>query len=193
MNPNTVLPLPKRISWPWDTAAGRAAYWREFSIEKAARAALYTACSSPYRAWLDGVEIQPPVSHLPSWRSMHIIPLELAPGAHRLCFEVDNGGVQQPFLLANLDWEEETGPRRLATDGDWRMAAEPGPGWQDSGTAEGAPAWAFDGVWAEPWGMPCNAPEDFCRLTTGWQTVEKQNLVRVAALHPGLTAAGARV
>ena len=54
-------------------------------------------------------------------------------------------------------------------------------------------AWAADGVWAEPWGMPCNAPDDFCRLSTGWQETSRQRLDNVVALHQGLTAAGTGV
>jgi hypothetical protein len=51
----------------------------------------------------------------------------------------------------------------------------------------------YDGVWAEPWGMPSNAPNDFCRLSTGWQEVTCQELVQAIALHQGLTAAGTGV
>lgn len=52
---------------------------------------------------------------------------------------------------------------------------------------------AYDGVWAEPWGMPANAPDDFGRLSTGWQQTTDETLVHVAALHQGLTAAGTGV
>jgi hypothetical protein len=41
--------------------------------------------------------------------------------------------------------------------------------------------------------MPCNAPDDFCRLSTGWQVVAAEQLGNVAALHQGLTAAGTGV
>jgi alpha-L-rhamnosidase len=54
-------------------------------------------------------------------------------------------------------------------------------------------AWASDGVWAEPWGMPCNAPDDFCRLSTGWQEISSGCLTQVIAMHQGLTAAGTGV
>jgi hypothetical protein len=54
---------------------------------------------------------------------------------------------------------------------------------------------AYDGVWAEPWGMPANTPDDFCRLSTGWQECTDEMLPRasVTALHQGLTAAGTGV
>lgn len=54
-------------------------------------------------------------------------------------------------------------------------------------------AYPYDGVWAEPWGMPADAPDDFCRLSTGWQRWTDERLTRVSALHQGLTAAGTGV
>jgi alpha-L-rhamnosidase len=190
----TALQLPQRIAWPWDQEARRVGFWRDFTYGEGTQAQLYVACSSVYRVWLDGVEMQLPVSHLPSWRSMHIFAVSLAPGPHRLCFEVDNNRVAQPFLLANLDWRGNGQLTRMATDANWSMANEPAPGWGDSGASiESRPAWAFDGVWAEPWGMPCNAPDDFCRLTTGWQILEEETLTRTAQCQPGLVAAGSRL
>jgi hypothetical protein len=84
---------------------------------------------------------------------------------------------------------------RVPTDAHWEMTRAPQPGWTDPSAAHSAgdgwrPAWAFDGVWAEPWGMPCNAPDDFCRLTPGWQRLERQELTQIARLHPGPASLG---
>jgi hypothetical protein len=195
----TDLPLPKHIWWPWEQPVERVGFVCRFSIDEKSPARLYVACSGEYQAWLDGSILPVPSLHMPSWRSMHIIPLELSAGEHRLYFEACSGRNQQPFLMANLDWTEQSGARRLATDAAWMMTAEPAPGWVGAFRVEfpfspdWRPAWAFDGVWAEPWGLPCNAPDDFCRLATGWQTFYAEPLTFLAHLHPGAASLGAAV
>lgn len=196
----TDLSLPKHLWWPWDQPAGQVCFHRDFTLTSAAPARLYVSASGIYRAWLDGAALQTPVSHLPSWRAMDIFTLQLASGPHRLFFEASSSGNQQPFLMACLDWQAAETACRLATDGSWWMAADhdgpiplrpapegeaPGPGWR--------PAWAFDGVWAEPWGLPCNAPDDFCRLTTGWQAFSAEPLAHEARLYPGVITLGSAV
>ena len=195
----TELPLPKRLWWPWDEPVARIALERRFGVNAAAEATLFIAVSGEYDIWLDGQPVATPPSHAPSWRIIHRIPLELVAGNHRLAIEATPGPHGQPFALACLDWEEQGRRIRLATDETWRMAADPPEGWTAPATEDGPgalnwrPAWAFDGVWAEPWGMPCNVPDDFLRLTHGWQTVEPQTLHNVAQQGAGLAASGAGI
>ena len=186
------LPLPRRIWWPWDQPASRVGFFRTFRVSRPALATLYIAVSGPYQAWLDGGKLTIPDDPLPSWRAMHRIGLGLTAATHRLCIEATSGDNGQPFLLACLDWEEEGRLMRVATDATWQMAADPAPGWATESTdLTWRPAWAFDGVWAEPWGMPCNAPDDFCRLSTGWQRYYTERACHVARLYQGLSTAGA--
>ncbi|HVP12714.1 MAG TPA: alpha-L-rhamnosidase C-terminal domain-containing protein [Phycisphaerae bacterium] len=211
-------PLPRRIWWPWDQPAERVSFERTFSIDHPAAATLFVAASGAYTAWLDGHVLPVPPSHAPSWRIIHRLPVALEPGNHCLSIEARPGGHGQPFLLAWLDWPEQMpgtaaaesdvalAPRsdnhvaRIGTDANWMMMANPPEGWQlraPAPSTEAAnpgrmvPAWAFDGVWAEPWGMPCNVPDDFCRLSHGWQVTVRQGLSCVVQVHEGLTAAGA--
>jgi hypothetical protein len=187
------------VWWPWDETAARVAFERRFGVGCAVQATLCVAASGAYKAWLNGARINPPLSHAPSWRIIHRIPLGLNAGEHRLAFEATPGPHGQPFLLACLDWEEQGRRMRLATDDTWRMAADFPEEWaarhsdQTLGVPVWRPAWAFDGVWAEPWGMPCNVPDDFCRLSHGWQVVEPRTLRTVVKQHAGLIAGGASV
>ncbi len=184
--------LPRRIWWPWDQAKQRVGFARDFSAGEPAAAMLYVAASGPYRGWLDGRLLDVPDLPYPSWRVMHRIAVSLTKGTHALRIEAVPGDHGQPFLLACLDWEENGVPFRAGTDAEWAMLADPPTGWQD--TSPGAAwrlAWAFDGVWAEPWAMPCNAPDDFCRLSHGWQTFTTERLRCAVDLFQGLTTAGA--
>jgi hypothetical protein len=186
------LPLPLRIWAPWDQPARRMAFSRTFDCQVNTGAVLFVSASGPYSAWLDGQPLQVPGAWMPSWRSMHQIPLNLTPDAHQLCFEAIPGNHGQPFFLACLDWEEGRQPLRVATNAEWQMLVDPADGWAHQPmNADWLPAWAFDGVWAEPWGMPCNAPLDFCRFNLGLNTVERQPLVQVAGLFQGLVTQGA--
>jgi hypothetical protein len=186
------LPLPVRIWWPWDKPVERVGFEGRFNLAEPAQGMLHVSASGAYRAWLDGVTLRPPELPYPSWRVMHAIPVELSTGEHRLSIEAEPGQHGQPFLLACLDWEEKGTAARLASGVNWRMAANPPEDWvshpQDLAWQ---PAWAFDGVWAEPWGMPCNAPDNFCRLSAGWQVMRRDHLLQVAHLYPGQTSLGA--
>ncbi len=193
----------------------RLAVRQRFTVGRQALAILYLSASGPCRVWLDGGEATAiEGAGLPSWRAMQRIGMALAPGEHTLSIAAEPGpppaadrpsfatggsaqpDSNQPFVLACLDWEESGRPRRIATDATWEMAANPPAGWPRAAgrDAQGGPAWraawAFDGVWAEPWGMPCNAPDDFCRLGQGWQTMHAERLVRIAESCQGLTTAG---
>lgn len=188
---NTHLPLPRRIWWPWNETAGWVGFWQTFNTPHPISGQLFISASGFYRVWLDNEEIKPPSTPLPSWRSMHNIPVVLPPGDHLLQFEAQTGGHSQPFLMVCLDWKENGGLNRVASGPQWMMIREPRLGWlprQDQN--ECRHAWAFDGPWAEPWGMPCNAPIDFCRLSTGWQQVDSQVLTRVTGFFSGLPTAG---
>jgi hypothetical protein len=205
------LPLPRRIWWPWDQPAARVAFQENFIVNVQSPAVLYVACSGPYQVWLDNYQLRIQAGPLPSWRSMHRIKLILTEGEHKLSFEATPGDHRPypacPFLLACIDWQEGSNPVRVGTGDDWRMAANPPAAWASTNSAtpewmtgtpekpgplpDWHPAWAFDGVWAEPWGMPCNVPADWGRLSSGWQTVTAERVVRLAALRQGLAAAGA--
>ena len=188
------LSLPMHLWWPWDQPAEKVAFDAEFSLNQPSEGVLHVAASGPYRAWLDGQPIAVPEQPYPSWRVMHALPLDLAASEHRLSFECLPGDHGQPFLMACLDWKAEGHPRRLASGPGWRMAANPYDNWQNH-PAEIAwrPAWAFDGVWAEPWGMPCNAPDDFCRLSHGWHEMKSGRLDRIAGLYQGQSSLGSGV
>ena len=186
------LPLPKRLWWPWNEPAEVVCFRRGFDAAEARAGVLYVACSGRYRAWLDGAELPVPAAHLPSWRSMHRIPLAWAAGAHELRLAAESAPNAQPFILACLDWAAPAGPARLATGAGWEMAAAAAPLEQVCADAPWRPAWAFDGVWSEPWGLPCCAPQDFGRLTTGWQEIVCEELVRVAGVRQGAAPLGAR-
>ena len=153
---------------------------------------LYCSTSGTYQAWLNGKPLPLPDSPLPSWRAMHQIPVHLPPGQHRLTFLVDAQHSQQPFLMACLDWYTDSGsPDRLVTDASWRMSTVASALERDTEGAAWRPAWAFDGVWAEPWGMPCNTPDDFYRMGPGWQTAENEPLAQIAEFYPGAATLGA--
>ncbi len=212
------LPLPRRIWWPWGqpspeaTPVQRLAVRQRFSVGRQALAILYLSASGPCRVWLDRGEVAVPESGMPSWRAMLRIGMALTPGEHTLSIVAEPGpppaadrpsfatgdsarsGDNQPFLLACLDWEEPGQLRRVPTDATWEMVANapanPPDGWASGQGLAWRGAWAFDGVWAEPWGMPCNAPDDFCRLSQGWQTLRTERLLRIAESFQGLTTAG---
>ncbi|WP_169737184.1 hypothetical protein, partial [Deinococcus pimensis] len=105
------------------------------------------------------------------WRQVRRAPLTLRAGARRLDVEVHDPHQSNPFLLACVDTHEQDASRRLAwTDDSWTMRRDPQDGWSARDHLDDArDAWAFDGVWAEPWGLPCDAPDDFLRLSHGWQ------------------------
>ena len=186
------LPLPVRIWWPWDEPVERAGFEGRFTLAEPAQGRLHVSASGPYRAWLDGSALPTPEMPYPSWRVMHAIPVELSSGEHRLAIEAEPGQHGQPFLLACLDWQVQGAPTRLASGASWRMAANPPAGWiSHSQDLAWRSAWAFDGVWAEPWGMPCNAPDDFCRLSAGWHEMKRDSLRQAARIYPGQVSLGA--
>ncbi len=186
------IPLPRRLWWPWDQPLSRVAFECTFTARQASPAVLLVAASGPYQAWLDGAGLPIPDGPLPSWRALHQIPLELFAGEHALRIEATPGDPTAPFLLACLDWHEDGQPKRACTGAGWRMAADPPAGWETRpADLEWRPAWAFDGPWAEPWGMPCNAPVDFCRLTGGWHQVSSEKSLCPVRTFAGLTAADA--
>lgn len=210
------LPLPRRIWWPWNQPASRVGFVRVFSVSQTTGSVLYLSASGPYQVWLDEIRLQEPESNSPAWRDMHRIPVQLIAGVHQLviCAEPGQHGIPftmdpirassalweeiptigQPYLLACLDWSENGQNIRIATDANWRMCHNPPAGWpEDPDNVELFPAWAFDGVWAEPWGMPCNTPEDFCRLNHGWQALHKANLTQVVDQSTGLSTLGGSV
>jgi alpha-L-rhamnosidase len=191
-DPPAQCPLPRRLWWPWDQPVQRVGFACTFAAATPAPAILYVSASGPYAAWLDGTPLTAPDMPCPSWRVMHRIGINLLPGTHELRIAAEPGAHGQPFLLCCLDWEEEGRAWRVASDATWQMIAEPAPGWQQAQPDDGwRPAWAFDGVWAEPWAMPANAPDDFCRLSHGWQTVTIERVAQVVDLRQGLTTVGA--
>ena len=209
------LPLPRRIWWPWDDPVDTVGFERRISVSKHEEGVLFVAASGTYQVWWDGRGLSTPPAHAPSWRIVHRLPVTLEPGEHVLRIEADPGPHGQPFLLAWLDWCDRAEPRapgvhgtetaaaglwrRIGTDGEWWMIANPRAGWAEevgraaqssNGQPGWRPAWAFDGVWAEPWGMPCDVPDDFCRLTDGRQVMTREAVLHVAQVHQGLTSGG---
>jgi len=185
-------PLPLRIWLPWGECETACLLRRRFELDAPRIVALRVCSSGAIRAWFDGEPCQLPAAQLPTWRTMRSVERELAAGAHEIAIAADPGPHDQPFLLACLDWEDGLGPRRVPTDGDWtarRIASASDP---DLADRTGAPAWVSGGVWAEPWGLPCDAPADFCRLSTGWQAVRAERLTAPAERFDGLSSKGAR-
>ncbi len=188
---DNALQLPLRMWWPWDQPCEKVGFEATFILKKPSAGSLHVSASGEYRAWLDGASIPTPKMPYPSWRVMHTISLELVAGQHCLNFESLPGDHGQPFLLACLDWQEDGYRYRLASGADWLMSADPPDDWTGhTGEQAWRPAWAFDGVWSEPWGMACNAPADFCRLTTGWQKMTPNRLDRVVGLYQGQVSMG---
>lgn len=188
------LPLPRRIWWPWDEPAARVAFRRTFHLDRRVEAVLHMTASGSAKVWCDGLALALPPSHLPLWRAVRRIPVSVAAGQHTLAIEVSTEEQAQPFLLACLDGASERAGRRIPTDETWLMARDPEPGWQASEPdAAWTLAWAFDGVWAEPWGMPSDAPDDWCRMTAGSHRVQSAKLDRVVRGFGGLASAGALV
>jgi hypothetical protein len=186
------LPLPVRIWWPWEEPVERIGFESRVTLVQPAQGILHISSSGPYRAWLDGSPLPVPELPYPSWRVMHAIPANLSEGEHCLSIEAEPGQHSQPFLLACLDWEFNGTAARLASGAAWRMAANPPASWvSHPEVLDWRAAWAFDGVWSEPWGMPCNAPDDFCRLSAGWQVMERDHLTQAAQIYPGQASLGA--
>ncbi|MGC9347182.1 MAG: alpha-L-rhamnosidase C-terminal domain-containing protein [Anaerolineae bacterium] len=207
------LPLPRRLWWPWDEPATHVGFARTLYVEPSTRGSprevvpqretprrdgprqglLYVTASGAYTVYLDGRPLCPESMEMPPWREMRRFPLSLSSGTHRLSIEALPGPDGQPFVLGCLDWQDDEGAHRLPTDDSWQMVRNPAPEWvTQAPDLEWRSAWAFDGVWAEPWGMPCNAPDDFCRLTTGMQEMSEEALVHAKRLHQGLPGSGER-
>ena len=62
-----LLPLPRRIWWPWDEPARRVGFYRAFSVSQAAEATLYVSASGPFCVWLDDLWLPNPEHALPPW------------------------------------------------------------------------------------------------------------------------------
>lgn len=187
----THLPLPRRLWWPWDDAAPVVAFRSLFTVERDTLATLHMVSSGPVRVWLDGEELELLGQPLPCWRTVRRATVTLGGGEHCLDIEAHAGDHGQPFVLGSLDWDEDGDLTRLATDDGWTMTRAPLAGWQTTSSPLQRSAWAFDGVWAEPWGFPCDAPDDYLRLSTGWQQVVSGPLDTVAQAFSGVSALGA--
>jgi alpha-L-rhamnosidase len=185
------LLLPKRIWWSWDQPVASVVFQKEFSLNSALQAVLYLSASGPFQVWLDGQPVPFPPSPFPTWRIMNQAALALGAGCHRLNIQAAPGDPGQPYLMGCLDWVTDGLTTRIPTTTDWLMSANPPQDWLEHPQGVNwQPAWAFDGTWAEPWGMPCNAPDDFCRLGTGWQEVETGTLTQVVSLYQGAPRLG---
>lgn len=214
------LPLPKRICWPYNDAGNDIVlFQRSFTVDTDAVGVLYLSASgSFYDATLDGELLPLPRTETPSWIAMRRVTVPLARGGHTLMLAADASlGEQHSYILASLDWYENGQLVRLPTDDSWEVYIEDGAEGSSRSISSlegeyepphGRPidlrgskprvlsgdlprAWAIDGVWAEPWGMPANAPDDWCRLTTGWQEVTDETLSRIADVRQGMTLGGA--
>lgn len=187
------LPLPRRLWWPWDEAADHVVFRRTFSLDRDAPVMLHLVSSGPVRVWLGEQEVILCGQPLPTWRTTRSAQVWLPAGDHRLDLEAHAGGHGQPFVLASLDWQDGDTARRIVTNDTWTMTRNPPEDWRSLQGDLQRPAWAFDGVWGEPWGFPCDAPDDFLRLSTGWQTVHAETLDRITRTFSGLPSLGASV
>jgi hypothetical protein len=174
--------LPRRIWSEWDKTSTPFVFRRVFTMNSASEACLYVCASGDYEVYIDDTRIPQPDLYVPPWRVMRRLTVDLTLGTHKLSIYVNAAQNEQPFLLACLDWADG---QRIGTDERWEMIAAPPSNWLGS-TLDWQPVRAFDGVWAEPTGMPTNAPDDFCRLTTGWQTIQTETINCVLSTHQGL-------
>jgi len=187
------LPLPRRLWWPWTEPTDYVGFDRSFTLPNAVDAVLGITASGPFIVWLDGDVVSIDPTHLPPWRTVAWAELHLQRGSHHLSCQVQTADQEQPFFLGCLDWPRRAPTSRLPTDQSWLMARMPPAGWQSRELgAVWQPAWAFDGVWAEPWGMPCDAPGDWLRLSTGWQSTGAETLTHADHLFHGLAGANGK-
>lgn len=176
------LPLPLKMWCPWDKPANHVFFRRRFETTAADTWRLSLAASGPTRIWVDDKVVELPEGFLPSWRSIAQVSFPLEAGQHEIKLESDAANNQQPFVLLCLDSTETEPVTRICSDPDWELSLESDGKWE--------PVWAFEGVWSEPWGMPCNAPMDFCRMNHGKQRVELETINRLVEIHQGLTTTG---
>jgi hypothetical protein len=174
--------LPKRIWGEWNNQQTPLVFRRLFDLTETAQACLYICASGDYEIYIDKQSIPLNKIYVPPWHTMRRIPVVLQPGKHELSVQVSSAQNKQPFLLACLDWGSGN---RVGTDEQWEMITALSSEWLGD-SSEWLPVRAFDGVWAEPTGMPANAPDDFCRLSLGWQQVQQEVIGHVISTYQGL-------
>jgi len=153
--------------------------------------------------------VEPPLEWMPDLPQGALISPTLVPES-QLAIEVDEldliGEIDAwrrafpPGLSVQVD-PDLPGGTTSPWEGDPEIDPEPNPRDSTTGsmlhdyrtTAFESMAETYGGIWAEPWGMPADAPDDFCRLSTGWQVHTDEPLTHVSSLHQGLTAAGTGV
>jgi len=86
--------------------------------------------------------------------------------------------LSKDYLLAALDWNDTSGSQRLGTNSQWEYQAEENDSWQ--------PVVVVDGVWAEPNGIPLQAPSDFLRMNQGNQRIQEQMLKSPILIRSGV-------
>lgn len=176
-------PLPRRIWYPWTEGVAALSARCRFRLAEAeqARIRLSLSCSGAYEALLNGAPLPPAAEPTPPWWAMHHLDLSefVRAGDNELEIRCRHVGPRVPYLLAVVDaLRGEAVERLAATDESWRLRAE--------AADDDRAAWAFDGVWAEPYGMPHNCPDDFLRLTHGRQITTREPLLAPAQHDAGL-------
>lgn len=191
------LPLPRKVWASWDEhpesrEPDREIWIRspEFAIEDGdLNYVLYVSTNGACTPSLDESEFPCSTHPEPAYWRFHQYDLtnRLQPGTHRLLFRA-RAGSDLPFLLACLDGLSREG--RSAPEATppvaWRLAS--GEGWEvslDRG-AHWEAGWAFEGVWAEPYGFAEGGPDDFARLTHGRQQIRHRRFERVLDHHHGI-------
>ena len=177
--------LPQRIWRLWRDQEVPCTLRRTLHVTDEVRVQVHLCSSGAARLLVDGEELALSRRRLPYWRAMRRAELELPAGEHEVTIHAEPGPDDQPFVLVSFDGED--GTRLLASDAEWSVHA-------GDGVEEGA--WVTGGVWAEPWGLPCDAPLDYARLSTGWQDVRCADALATARhveTRPGLVSKGAGV
>lgn len=192
---DSTLPLPRKIWANWDAHPGSrepgAVVWFRTPLIDAAglggNLTLYVSGNGPYTLRVGEEAVAPASKSEPAyWRfDVYDLTEQLRRGPARLTFQA-TASVRLPFLLCCVDATlPPTHPdaprkvvRRWVSDASFEVSVDGGTTW--------APAWAFEGVWAEPYGFAEGGPDDFARLTHGRQRVTHQHFAATVAQHHGI-------
>lgn len=176
------LPLPRRIWFPWEENRNTLIAEKVFQVpDKGGTFRVALSCSGDYQVLINGISPLPAAEPAPAWWAVHYLDVtpHVVAGSNMLRVTCRHHCSRAPYLLLVLDRTENGQVERLVwTASDWVI--------RDSDVAEGRKAWAFDGVWAEPYALAGNCPDDFLRLNHGRQQIHTTRLERAVDWHDGL-------
>jgi hypothetical protein len=168
--------------WIWEEQTSNdqtCRFWRTFEIPPGAgvaKARLAMTADNEFTLYLDGQKL----GRGAEWRELFVFDVTrlLGPGRHILAAECYNGSFYAGMLLG-LNVELEDGRRiEVKSDSSWRVAREPGRGWENR--AEAPPGWPAASIkaplggspwWTEPMAvivMPSLHPPQVRFWQTGW-------------------------